>query len=91
MATVRVALAPRRDDHPLTDLTFMRSEHLGDEGGGAGGAISGHGEVVDWPPDFIDDRRRDLVEVGRAVVHGAAGAVPVEAVRDVALLLEVAC
>src|SRR5215211_3317575 len=65
------------------------SDELGDEVGGAGGALGFHRPVVDRAADLGGDGCGDGVGVAGGVVHAPAGAVAVQVVGDVEVLLEV--
>ena len=58
--------------------------------GGPGGAVAGDRQVVDLPAELTDDRGGQPVRVGGVgVVEAVAGAVPLQPVPDVEVLLEV--
>src|SRR6202044_97399 len=65
-------------------------EQLRDEGGGPGGAVGRHRQVVERTGDLRHHRVGALVRVCLPVTHPATGPVPFEPVPDVVLLLEMA-
>ena len=65
-----------------------RRQTVGDEAGRPGSAV-GLDVVGDDVADVVSDGRRDQVGIARRVVHAPAGAVAVQAVPDVEVLLEV--
>ena len=64
-------------------------DQLGDQRRRPRGAVPLHRSRGDGPVDLLRDGLGDRVRVGGVVVHVPAGAVAVEAVADVAVLLEV--
>src|SRR5262245_11261027 len=65
-----------------------RLDELRDHRRRAGGAVRGDRERRDGPVDLLGDGGRDHVRRRHGVVHAAARAVALEAVADVAVLLE---
>src|SRR5690242_6042863 len=65
------------------------SDELGDQRRSPPGAVGGYRPVVDWARELGGKRVADRLRGGGGVVHAGAGAVPVEPVRHVELLLEV--
>jgi hypothetical protein len=61
--------------------TDIRSDQLGQYGGGAGGAVGLDRAVAYRAADFCRDGVRQRLGPGLVVVQAAARAVPVEAVR----------
>src|ERR1700735_855006 len=64
-------------------------EEVGEQGCGAGGAVGGDRAVVDLAADLGGDRGGDAGRFGGVVVHAASGAVAVQPVAYVEVLLEV--
>src|SRR5690349_10849161 len=76
------------DSGPVVHGDYLLDE-FGDEPGGAGRAVGLDVAVADGLAGQLSDAGGDQVGVGRQVVHARAGAVTVEPVPDVEVLLEV--
>jgi hypothetical protein len=87
LASAAMTMATR--GHGTAVIYAGRLEEVGEQGGGAGGAVGGNGAVVDVAADLGGDGGGDVGRARVLVVHVLPGAVALEPVADVEVLLEV--